>query len=77
MFAVSLTGALLFIAGVVYMAAAAINRGRLSDPYSDPEQRVRTLEPRHRGLGFLGWKANWPGLVMMAAGALLLLALTL
>ena len=37
----------------------------------------RTLEPRHRGVGFLGLGANWPGLLMMAVGALLLLVPTL
>jgi hypothetical protein len=78
MVAVSLIGALLFLAGVVYMAASAINRGRMSDPRPEAEHAPRvTLEPQHRGLGFLGLKSNWPGIAMMAAGALLLLALTL
>jgi hypothetical protein len=73
---VSLTGALLFIAGVVYMAAVAIYRGRMSDPGADPSDPA-TLEPRHRGVGFLGWKANWPGIAMIVLGALLLLLPTL
>jgi hypothetical protein len=75
MFTVELLGALLFIGGVVYMAWAAIGRGRMSDPASNPSDAgKRTLEPRHRGLGFLGWEANWPGLVMAALGGLLLLS---
>ncbi|KUM27629.1 hypothetical protein AU467_15970 [Mesorhizobium loti] len=34
-----------------------------------------TLEPRRRGLGFLGLSQNWPGLLMMAAGIILLLSM--
>jgi hypothetical protein len=67
MLAVSLAGALLFFAGVVYLAAAAINRG------SPDDSAGPTLEPRQRGVGFLDWRANWPGLLLMALGALLLL----
>ena len=33
-----------------------------------------TLEPSRRGLRFLGITANWPGLLMLAAGAVLLLS---
>jgi hypothetical protein len=69
--ALRLIGALLIICGVVQLARTAINRGRLSDPGADPGDG--TLEPRHRGVGFLGFAANWPGLAMMAAGALILL----
>ena len=67
----ALIGALLFFGGIVYMAWVAIQRGKMSDPESN---RGRTLEPRHRGLGFIGLKANWPGLAMLALGALLLLS---
>jgi hypothetical protein len=75
MFTIELLGALLLLAGLVYMAWAAIRRGRMSDPATNPDDAgKRTLEPRHRGLGFLGWRANWPGLVMAALGALLLLS---
>lgn len=71
-----IVGALLFLAGVVYSARAAIRRGRMSDPRPDPEDTAaRSLEPRRRGLGFLGLAANWPGFVMMAAGAVMLLVL--
>ena len=67
-------GALLLICGLVYMARAAIFRGDLSEPHAtgyDP--RSVTLEPERRGLRFLGVQANWPGMVMVAAGAVLLL----
>jgi hypothetical protein len=70
----SLIGALLLFCGVVYLAAAAIGRGRLSDPGPNPNDTAQpTLEPRHRGLGFLGVKATWPGHLLIALGAILLL----
>jgi hypothetical protein len=65
-------GALLIIGGVLYMARQAIWRGRLSgQPRS--AQTGATLEPPERGEGF-GLAANWPGLVLMALGAVLLIA---
>ncbi|MBA3446412.1 MAG: hypothetical protein H0T56_02165 [Pseudaminobacter sp.] len=68
-------GALLFVGGIVYMAGAAIWRGRLSDPSPTPSATANTtLEPTHRGMGFLGLGANWPGLALIAVGAILLLA---
>jgi hypothetical protein len=33
-----------------------------------------TLEPPHRGLRFLGLSQNWPGLLMMGIGIILLLS---
>jgi hypothetical protein len=76
-------GALLTVAGIVYMAGAALRRGRLSDPAPTAPDRPApnlatpgpTLEPRRRGLGFLGLSQNWPGLLMMAVGVLLLLSM--
>ena len=59
-------GALLVLAGVLYMARATIWRGSLSRPARD------TLEPPRRGVGFLGLEANWPGILLMAIGAILL-----
>jgi hypothetical protein len=54
-------GALLVLGGVLYMVRAVIWRGSLSGP--DSGRPVRgTLEPRRRGVGFLGLEANWPGL---------------
>ena len=79
---VILFGALLTVAGVVYMAGAVLRRGRLSDPASSSavpagENFIKpspTLEPRRRGLGFLGLSQNWPGLLMMGVGLILLLS---
>jgi hypothetical protein len=46
-------------------------RGSLSGP--DSGRPVGgTLEPRRRGVGFLGLEANWPGILLMAIGAVLL-----
>jgi hypothetical protein len=75
-------GALLILAGTVFMAAQPLWRGRLSS-VKRPDQRVGqglgpevasdTLEPVRPARGF-GIKSNWPGLAMVAAGAVLLLA---
>ena len=66
-------GALLVLGGILYMARNAIWRGPLSGP--DSSRPVRgTLEPRRRGLGFLGFGSNWPGLLLMAIGAVLLVS---
>ncbi|WP_083338533.1 hypothetical protein [Ensifer sp. LCM 4579] len=68
-----LTGAFLVICGLLYMIAAALSRRRLSkepDPAVEPRQ---SLEPRRQGLRFLGVGRNWPGVVLMFIGALLLL----
>ncbi|CCV06014.1 conserved hypothetical protein [Mesorhizobium metallidurans STM 2683] len=82
--AVILIGALLTVAGIVYMAGAVLRHGRLSDPAPVPAAPDRptpnlatpgpTLEPRRRGLGFLGLSQNWPGLLMMGVGIILLLS---
>lgn len=80
--AVILIGALLTFAGIVYMAGATLRRGKLSDPAPTVPDRPApnlatpgpTLEPRRRGLGFLGLSQNWPGLVMMGIGIILLLS---
>ena len=84
---VILFGALLTVAGVVYMAGAVLRRGRLSGPAPSPAMPVHrggnfvkpspTLEPRRRGLGFLGLSQNWPGLLMMGVGLILLLSAVL
>jgi hypothetical protein len=75
-------GALLFVAGIVYMAGATLRRGRLSDPAAAQAASDRmmpatpgpTLEPERRGLRFLGLATNWPGLLMLVVGAALLLS---
>jgi hypothetical protein len=61
-------GALLVLGGILYMVRATIWRGSLSRSAGD------TLEPTRRGVGFLGVAANWPGLLLMAIGAVLLLS---
>jgi hypothetical protein len=66
-------GALLVLSGFLYTARTAIWRGSLSGP--DSSRPVRdTLEPpqRGRGLGFLGLRTNWPGILLMVIGAILL-----
>lgn len=64
-------GALLIFGGLLYMVRATIWRGPLSG--RDSSRPVRgTLEPPRRGLGFLGVAANWPGIVLIAAGAVLM-----
>jgi sulfite exporter TauE/SafE len=70
---VILLGALLVFGGVLYMVRAVIWRGSLSGP--DSGRPVRgTLEPRRRGVGFLGLGTNWPGILIIATGAILLLS---
>ena len=62
-------GALLFVAGVVFLVIQPLRRGRLS---GGRIASSGTLEPRRPAGGFdLG--ANWLGLALLALGALLLL----
>jgi sulfite exporter TauE/SafE len=66
-------GALLVLCGVLYMVRAVIWRGSLSGP--DSGRPVRdTLEPPTRSMRFLGIRTNWPGILLMAIGAVLLLS---
>ena len=66
-------GALLVLAGVLYMGRAVIWRGSLSGP--DSGRPVRgTLEPPRRSMRFLGLGTNWPGILLMAIGAILLVS---
>ncbi len=65
-------GALFVVGGVVLMAAPPIWRGRLSERQSRSAVAGETLEPRRPGAGF-GLKSNWPGLALIALGAILLL----
>ena len=67
-------GALLVLIGVVYMAAQPIWRGRLSGGRQLRSGKSSdTLEPRRPARGF-GLGSNWPGLALVAVGAVLLLA---
>jgi hypothetical protein len=69
----TILGAVLVACGVVLMALAAIKRGRLSDSHASPgDPAGTTLEPQRRGMGFLGIKANWPGLLVIALGVVFL-----
>jgi hypothetical protein len=72
MLTTKLIGALFVVCGLLYMAATAVYRGRMSEPHSSNGESAG-LEPRHRGLRFLGLKANWPGLLVAAIGAVMLL----
>jgi hypothetical protein len=66
-------GALLVLGGILYMARTAIWRGPLSG--RDSARPVRgTLEPPQRSVRFLGLGTNWPGLLLMAIGAILLVS---
>jgi hypothetical protein len=66
-------GALLVLGGILYMARTAIWRGPLSGRDSSWPARD-TLEPPRRGLGFLGVGTNWPGILLLAIGAVLLVS---
>jgi len=66
-------GALLVLGGILYMARSAIWRGPLSGPESFRPVRD-TLEPPRRSMRFLGLGTNWPGILLMAVGAVLLVA---
>ncbi|RKE74367.1 hypothetical protein DFP91_2273 [Pseudorhodoplanes sinuspersici] len=62
-------GALLTIAGVLYLVKQIIWQGPLSGP---ARRRPRaTLEPR---TGLFGLATHWPGLALIALGGILLLA---
>ena len=68
-------GALLVFGGVLYMVHAVIWRGSLSGSGSSRSGPVGgTLEPPRRGVGFLGLGPNWPGFLLIAIGAILLLS---
>ncbi len=67
-------GALFVLGGLLFMVAQPIWRGRLSDAKrTSPGVPRDTLEPRRPGAGFT-LKANWPGLVFIVLGGILLLA---
>ena len=66
-------GALLVLCGVLYMARTAIRWGPLSGPDSSRPARD-TLEPPRRSVRFLGLGTNWPGILLMAIGAILLVS---
>jgi hypothetical protein len=68
-------GGFLVIAGLLYLARQTIWRGRMSEATSSrAAPQGPTLEPARRGVRFLGLGSNWPGIAMMAVGAILLLS---
>ena len=68
-----LLGAFLVICGMLYIVREAVARRRLSDPSGSPASApAPTLEPRGPGVRFLGLGRNWPGMALIAIGALLL-----
>lgn len=68
-----LLGALLVLVGVMYMAYQPLRRHRLSGGKRlPPDKPANTLEPINPAEGF-GIRAVWPGLALIAVGALLLL----
>ena len=65
-------GALLVLGGVLFIAYKAIWGGRLSGASRrDAIVESTTLEPQGRSAAF-DPKANWPGLALIALGAILL-----
>ena len=67
-------GTLFVLGGLLFMVAQPIWRGRLSEARRRRSSAVPrdTLEPRTPGAGF-GLKENWPGLVCIVLGGILLL----
>ncbi|MDK1488470.1 hypothetical protein QN219_00120 [Sinorhizobium sp. 7-81] len=69
-----LVGVFLIVCGLLLMVREALGRRRLSGPSRATESGTGpTLEPARQGLGFLGLVRNWPGMALMAIGAVLLL----
>jgi hypothetical protein len=69
-------GALLVIAGVIYGAAQALWRGRLSE--AKPGGRAGTrasLEPRQSPKAF-SFKTHWPAFALILLGSILILTET-
>lgn len=68
-------GSILFVAGLLYLFGGALARRRLSEPHRSGQGDTKpTLEPRRQGVGFLSLSRNWPGVAMMAVGAILLIS---
>jgi hypothetical protein len=68
-----LFGALLFIVGITFIVLQPL-KGRLSRARSTgPTPRGKTLEPERPGRG-MSIRSNWPGLLMITLGGILMLA---
>jgi drug/metabolite transporter (DMT)-like permease len=68
-------GVMLIVAGLLLLAAPPIWQGRLSGQRKRSAVAGDTLEPRKPGAGF-ELASNWPGLVLITLGAVLLLVRT-
>jgi hypothetical protein len=68
---VILLGALLVLAGIVYIAAREINAGSLSSAKRGAGGVPPSLEPRRQG-SLLDPRRNWPGYILIVLGAVLL-----
>jgi hypothetical protein len=66
-------GALLVMGGVLYAAAIALGRGRLSEARASRAMKRPTLEPTGPGAR-LRLRSLWPALAVAALGVVLLLA---
>ena len=66
-------GVALFVCGIVIVTLQPAWWSRLSEYRYRRRGPSPTLEPRKPGAGF-GLAANWPGLLMIAAGVILMLA---
>ncbi len=68
-----LLGALLVLVGVIYLSYQPLRRHRLSGGKRlPPDKPANTLEPANHSEA-LGLREVWPGLALIAAGAMLLL----
>jgi hypothetical protein len=67
-----LLGALLMLAGIVFIAAGEIYAGRLSSAKRGVGGVPPSLEPPRQG-SLLDPGKNWPGYVLIAVGAAILL----
>jgi hypothetical protein len=65
-------GALMVFGGLIALAAPPIWRARLSGRRAGAARAGDTLEPTRPGAGF-GITRNWPGLILIVLGAILLL----
>jgi hypothetical protein len=67
-----LFGALLVLAGIVYVAVMEIRAGRFSSAKRGVGGVPPSLEPRRQGL-LLDPRRHWPAYILIVLGALLLL----
>jgi hypothetical protein len=67
-----LLGALSMLAGIVFIAVREIYAGRLSSAKRGVGGVPPSLEPQRQG-SLLNPAKNWPGYILIAAGAVILL----